>query len=416
MFASLKRMILLLSLLVVCNLTFSQISKQRFDACMRDVALMMNEVAPIPLDHDLGFLEVFSYKNDVLTIDVVTNEGKIDYSQLLSNESFTHKVYAVAVRYMLEGVWKVLLEDVDRSAYDTLFDYLDAVRMVFVEENTHRGCTLDISSAELKAAKQEKINTDKDLDLKESMTQIMQDDAQDEALRSQFEEFSKVNCPLEVSDGIFINEISYGDKFLKYVFELPINYADMDSVAMKEGVVDRIIHPSSGSTKELVDYVIELGAGISFEIHYQDKTVEWRIPAEELAELNKNGTVADEQAIRERLQQSCREINAQTPVQLDEITSLDSAMIEGANYVYCYTITADFLVDFDSKETIDGIHTSNQLSLYAADLLLVNFMEELVAADMNLVFRYNNAANGKVISDVFSKKDLEEIIEAKKSE
>lgn len=412
-----KKIFVLLSLILCCSLSFAQITQKRFDAGMRDAAEMMNGIAPIPMDDDMGFLDYFSYKNKVLTIDVRTNEGKLDYSQVKANGNVAVKIYAIGVRMMVEALWEVSLEEVDKSSYVTLYDYFEGVRMIFVEENTHKGYDLFIPSAEIKAAKQVDLDLySDDKVFKDSLLQVMQEDGTDVTLKTQFEELTKRSCPMEVSTGMYIDAIQYENKTLKYVFRLPLNYADIDSVAMRQNIFDRIANPSKGSTLELVEYMKQLESGIAFEMHFQDKTVEWIISPEELSQHNQNGVVADAQTLRARLEQSCAEINAQTPVILDEITRLDSAMLEGNNYVYCYTITADFTVDFDSKETINGIHTSNQLSLYAADLLLVNFMEELVDADMNLIFRYINGKNGKIISDTFTKQDLQDIIDSKKDE
>lgn len=398
-------------LLLWNTLSFAQLSQKDFNTIMRDLSAMMNQIAPIPMDGGVGTVDAFSYENSIFSMSMTTREGAMDFSQMRDYEEVIVKRQSVAVRYLLESMWDELLDDNDwlEPSYDKLFDYFKGAQMTFVEENTHRGYNLFLSSADLKAANH--LDIDDEDNLSQELENSVVGVGQLEALSKEFELFSAQNLPLELSEGLFLNDIAFEDNNMVYRFSVDAAFQNNDSALVRRDILERIIRPNNAQTQELVEYVGALGVGIVFAMQFTDRLITFRVAPEE---LNQNVKIADAAMLRDRLEVYCREINAMTPIALDPITSLDSARLEEGQMMICHSINASISFDLGSEEIRRSVHMNNQLSLNSANHLQINMFELLVSLNMDLVYYYVNVADGKTLIDRFTVEDLKAVIDQKR--
>lgn len=115
-----------------------------------------------------------------------------------------------------------------------------------------------------------------------------------------------------------------------------------------------------------------------------------------------------------QLQAEVESINAECPMQVDEITTWKSFGIEDGNIVYSYTVSS--VEGFSDEEfanelskNIDGLKEQNYTALkeqYNTDADVHTAMSLVKKAEMGIIYRYTMAETGRSIDVVLTPEEV----------
>lgn len=372
---------------------------------------LLDDSTPFPLNDNMGVMDEISFEDGVIGLSLLLHEKMMDFSTLSENEQIYKSTFALMGRYILENGMREYLEEIGENPaiLASLWDCVKGMRVAMLEDNTHRGHVLNLTTDDLKSAAS---ISDSDIE-NDQFVSNLENNVKDEALSYEMESVTRENCPMYLGDSIWMTSVSYKDKVLTYKFRISEKPAHFDYDLIKQQMVRRLLNPSSEDSFSLIQMLQQMNASICFDFDIADEEYKWQISSDEIksAFSEKKVTASSENA-RMQVEDQVSLMQPALPVQVDEVTRVDSVKIVGDNVVYYYLFDSENTeFDFTSPSVKYYIHFSNRNVIQVAGPLDQSFIKAVANAKMNLEYCYRNARTGAVLSDIFTYKELLEILE-----
>ena len=319
-------------------------------------------------------------KDNIFIYYYTFKEGKFDSPSQEEIEIMKSNLIS-ALKSSFESIFATTeTEDDEEFTMDDLFEYLKGFRFLYLEENTLKGFQIDISSEEIRHAKPFAIPAD----------EITQEKILEQMSAEQFAyeiaKNSRELCPM-VSGGIITDSLVFDYENLIYYCRIDsLNQVAGSITEMKDGIRNQMVFAKDETNMFSKLAALDGGWYLYFNVKNIDSTITLYFSPQEIKEMTGSDSITNEvERARHALNALIRTTNAQTPLQLDFITRLDSLYIEGDNLIYRNTILDQFETVKENAATLRWI----LLSQFSSEDTRIQYLILMcVRAGYGICYRY----------------------------
>ena len=332
------------------------------------------------------------YRDRSLFITFMVNEGGKVFDIAL-DDTFSLKQYLCTnLRNALESefVTPDIVPDTALVTLEGVIQHIHGIKLLFIEENTRKALTLDISAEEVANAKLPAVAADQ-----ETEDKIMEQVWAERFVR-RLEKCNREECPI-VSGIVIIDSLAYDYENLHFYGRIESLGAPIDDTVAVKSAVQKQLRFAVISGGFLFDNIMLLKSGLT--IHYAipkaDTTLHIHFSYVELQELAASDSLSEQERARVALNELIAAVNANAPYSAGLFIRFDSVNIERENLVYHYTILYNFDAFKKESASLDWTLRSNLSVASAQDAELLYLLSLCVKSGYGLCYRYTPLAKNK---------------------
>lgn len=350
-------------------------------------------------------LQEVEYHDRTLYLNYIVSEGRMILN-MSPDDTLSLKQYLCAtIKNALESDYEVpeIISDTVLITAEGLLQHLRGVKLLFIEENTRKALTLDISAEDLANAKLPAVVADQETEDK-ILEQVMA-----ERFIRKLEKSNREECPIVTGD-VIIDSLAYDYENLHFYSRIEtVDAPFSDTVAVKNAILKQL----QFSVKEgsfLYDNVMQLKSGII--IHYfmpkADTTIHIHVSNEELQEMVTSDSLSDRDRARIALNDIITTVNAKAPYSASLFMRFESLYIEGECLTYHYTILSPF-DDFKKESASFDWTIRSSLSASSENVDLQYLLILCVRSGYGLCYRYTPPAKNQKKNKKFRKGEVVDV-------
>lgn len=350
-------------------------------------------------------LQEVEYHDRTLYLNYIVSEGRMILN-MSPDDTLSLKQYLCAtIKNALESDYEVpeIISDTVLITAEGLLQHLRGVKLLFIEENTRKALTLDISAEDLANAKLPAVVADQETEDK-ILEQVMA-----ERFIRKLEKSNREECPIVTGD-VIIDSLAYDYENLHFYSRIEsVDAPFSDTVAVKNAILKQL----QFSVKEgsfLYDNVMQLKSGII--IHYfmpkVDTTIHIHVSNEELQEMVASDSLSDRDRARIALNDIITTVNANAPYSAGLFIRFESLYIEGEYLTYHYTILSPF-DDFKKESASFDWTIRSSLSASSENVDLQYLLILCVRSGYGLCYRYTPPAKNQKKNKKFRKGEVVDV-------
>ena len=310
-------------------------NKSQMDAYMKEAAQVILENFE-PFDStDHHELVSADFMEGTLLFVFSTPENSMNFNMTPNEQEIVKNMFVSAMKTSIEEAFETPeIWDTIVITKEMFLDHLKGVRVLYMEENTHRTNEISITTEEIINGKMMATSMDS-LTREKVIEQMMP-----ELYANEVEKFSREHFP-EKTGSVTIERMRYDGESLHLHCTIDsISISKLDTSALKTILQNQIA--STRGNENFYDPLISLNGGVMF--HYRiletDSTLEIYFSPAEVMEIMSMENYSEERQAQAELDNLVISTNLQCPYQLDGSMRLDSTGIDNGRFFYCYTITA----------------------------------------------------------------------------
>ena len=332
------------------------------------------------------------YRDRTLFITFMVNEGGKVFDVALDDTLSLKQYLCTNLRNALESEFGTpdIVSDTALITLEGVIQHLHGIRLLFIEENTRKALTLNISGEEIANAKLPAVAADQ-----ETEDKIMEQVWAERFVR-RLEKCNREECPI-VSGIVIIDSLAYDYENLHFYGRIENTYTlNGDTAAVKNALLKQLqFAVSSGGF--LFDNMMRLESGLT--IHYfipkADTTLHIHFSYSELQEMVAGDSLSERERARVALNDLLAAVNANAPYSAGLFMRFDSVYIERENLVYHYTILYQFEAFKKESASLDWTIRSNLSLASSKDTDLLYLLTLCVESGYGLCYRYVPPAKNK---------------------
>ena len=350
-------------------------------------------------------LQEVEYHDRILYLNHIVSEGRMIFN-IDPDDTLSLKQYlCTIIKNALESEYEIpeIICDTVLVTAEGILQHLRGIKLLFIEENTRKALTLDISAEDLANAKLPAVDADQETDDR-ILEQVMA-----ERFIRKLEKSNREECPIVTGD-VIIDSLAYDYANLHIYSRIESVDAPLsDTIAVKNAILKQLqFTVNEGSF--LYDNVMQLKSGII--IHYfmpkADTTLHIHISNTELQELVTSDSLSDRDRARIALNDIMATVNANAPYSAGLFMRFESLYIEGEYLTYHYAVLSSF-DDFKKESASFDWTIRSNLSASSDNVDLQYLLILCVRSGYGLCYRYTPPAKKQKKNKKFRKGEVVDV-------
>lgn len=384
---------------------FTLANDDQLETYLQDYANTKEWVTDLEEGSDLYSIYETEYRDRTLFFTLMVHEGDMIVNMVLDDTLSLKQYLCARLKNALESefVTPDIISDTALVTMEGVIQHIYGIKLLFIEENTRKALTLDISAEEIANAKLPAVAADQ-----ETEDKIMEQVWAERFVR-RLEKCNREECPI-VSGSVIIDSLAYDYENLHYYCRIEDPYTPNGDTAWVKNALLKQLRFAVGSGGFLFDNMMMLESGLT--IHYfmpkADTTLHIHFSYPELQEM-----VGDSLSERERARVALNELiaaeNANAPYSAGLFIRFDSVNIERENLVYHYTILYQFDAFKKESASLDWTLRSNLSVASSQNAELPYHLTLCVKSGYGLCYRYTPLAKNEKKKKKFRKGEVVDV-------
>ena len=384
---------------------FTLANDDQLETYLQDYANTKEWVTDLEEGSDLYSIYETEYRDRTLFFTLMVHEGDKIVNMVLDDTLSLKQYLCARLKNALESefVTPDIISDTALVTMEGVIQHIYGIKLLFIEENTRKALTLDISAEEIANAKLPAVVADQETEDK-ILEQVMA-----ERFVRKLEKSNREECPIVTGD-VIIDSLAYDYENLHFYSRIEsVDAPFSDTVAVKNAILKQL----QFSVKEgsfLYDNVMQLKSGII--IHYfmpkADTTIHIHVSNEELQEMVASDSLSDRDRARIALNDIITTVNAKAPYSASLFMRFESLYIEGEYLTYHYTILSPF-DDFKKESASFDWTIRSSLSASSENVDLQYLLILCVRSGYGLCYRYTPPAKKQKKNKKFRKGEVVDV-------